>query len=193
MSPEFLTSLGITASILFSFYGAAASSTSAGIYLTRSTCPNLWKDMIPIVISGVLAIYGAIVAVALSFKMQDVVDDTTAGYKYLAAGLSVGLACMWSGLAVAAFLGDSLYGSSNTSIETSDGETSTLNENSKRQNPLLAPLLPSLLSNRTSNGRPGTVSTIPEPTVRFCMVLVYLEAIGLYGFIVALLLIYTRN
>jgi ATP synthase proteolipid subunit len=192
MSAELLTSLGITASILFSSYGAAASSTSAGIYLTRSTCPNLWKDMIPIVISGVLAIYGAIVAVALSFKMQDVADDTTAGYKYLAAGLSVGLACMWSGLAVAGFLGDSLYGSSNASIETSDGETSTLNENYKRQNPLQAPLLPSL-SNRTSNGRPGTVSTIPEPTVRFCMVLVYLEAIGLYGLIVALLLIYAKN
>lgn len=55
---------------------------------------------------------------------------------------------------------------------------------------LVEPLLSSDPSQQQQQGKNmETGKAFPEPNIHFCMTLVYLEAIGLYGFIVALLLI----
>ena len=180
MSPELLTSIGIASALFFSFYGSAMASAVSGTFLNASPCKDMWKAAIPIVISGVLAIYGLIIATLLAFNMKSVSNDSAAGYKNLAAGLSVGFACLFSGLSMVIFLTDVLYNNYNTGQERDERETASphVNLTNRMQVPLLTPTL------RTRN-----VTDVPVPTVRFCMVLVFLEAIGLYGFIVALLLL----
>jgi ATP synthase proteolipid subunit len=180
MSPELLTTIGIANALFFSFYGSCMSSTIGGTYLYASPCKDMWKAAIPIVISGVLAIYGLIVAILLAFSMKTVSNDSVAGYKNLAAGLSVGFACFWSGMSMASFLADALYNSPPDVRDEREAASTHVNLNNRMHIPLLSPAF------RT---RTVTDMPVPVPTVRFCMVLVYLEAIGLYGLIVALLLI----
>ncbi len=48
-------------------------------------------------ISGVLAIYGLIVAILIQFQMDDDLDQTV-GYRLLCSGIVVGLGCLSSGL-----------------------------------------------------------------------------------------------
>lgn len=153
------------------------SSTIGGTYLYASPCKDMWKAAIPIVISGVLAIYGLIIATLLALSIKTV--DTVGGYKNLAAGLSVGLACFWSGMSMTGFLADSLY---NSSPDRDDRETTSTHVN--LSNRMHVPLLSPALRTRNAADMP-----VPVPTLRFCIVLVFLEAIGLYGFIVALLLL----
>lgn len=180
MSPELLTSIGIASAIFLSFYGSCVSSAIAGTYLYQSPCKDMWKAAIPIVISGVLAVYGMIIAILLALRMNTVSNyDTLGGYKNLAAGLSVGLACCWSGFSMMIFLSDALYNSESGGDERETASTH-VNVKNRMQVPLLSPAL------RT---RSVTDMPVPVPTVRFCMVLVFLEAIGLYGFIIALLLL----
>jgi ATP synthase proteolipid subunit len=94
VSAELLTGLGAASSIFFCSTGAAVASAPAGVFALRS---STWRAFVPIVIAGVLAIYGIIVAVILAANWK--VDMTESdGYKQLAAGLSVGLACFGSGL-----------------------------------------------------------------------------------------------
>jgi len=164
--PELMTGLGAAASIFFSSLGSALASVQGGRYAMRSTGV---LSFAPIVISGVLAIYGIIVSVLLSAKIQADGLDAAGGYKNFSAGLSVGLACLASGMGMAGFLEDSLP----TTTTTSQDVAST----SEIQEPLI----------RGSGGQSTTMLGKPSP--RFLMCLVFLEAIGLYGLIVALILI----
>jgi ATP synthase proteolipid subunit len=179
MSPELLTSIGIASAICFSFYGSGLSGSIGGIYLYQSPCKEMWKAAIPIVISGVLAIYGLIIAILLALNMNTVSNDTVAGCKNLSAGLSVGFACCWSGFSMETFLSNALYGSE-SGVDERESASSHVNLKNRMQMPLLSPAC------RTRN---VTDMLVPVPTVRFCMVLVYLEAIGFYGFLVAILLL----
>jgi ATP synthase proteolipid subunit len=97
VSAELLTGLGAAASIFFCSTGAAVASAPAGVFALRS---STYKAFIPIVIAGVLAIYGIIVAVILAGNLKQNGSSMTEsdGYKQLAAGLSVGLGCLASGL-----------------------------------------------------------------------------------------------
>jgi ATP synthase proteolipid subunit len=179
MNPELLSSIGIASAICFSFYGSCMSSTVGGTYLYAMSCKHTWKAAIPIVISGVLAIYGFIIATLIALRMKTVSNDIVGGYMNLSAGLSVGFACFWSGTFMASFLQCALY---NTAPGGDERETASsyLNLNNRMQVPLLPPEL---------RGRNVADMPIPAPTVRFCMVLVFLEAIGFYGFLVAILLL----
>lgn len=167
IDPELLTGLGAAASVFFCSLGSALASVQAGKYAMRSKAGVLAYS--PIVIAGVLALYGVIVAVLLSGKIG---GDTLNGYRNVSAGLAVGLACLASGLGMAGFLEDSLHHPSTTT------ESSAVSE-------MHAPLVPSPLSN--SSG--AKVLLIEPPSVRFLMCMVFIEAIGLYGLVVALILI----
>ena len=229
ITPELLTCLGMAFAIGLSMNGSSSASAVSGAYITRyihsvppssvsstttvtttTSLGNFVKPFIPIIISGVLAIYGFIIAILLGMKYQSMDNSTTSppvdvttGYKYLAAGLSVGLACSASGSGLHDFLNDyvmvyaSPYGfmnhgavlrnssSSNNNNHhlhhSIDGENTNVSSSSSLVEPLLS-------------GQDKTTPTMlqqafPEPNLHFCMTLVYLEAIGLYGFIVALALI----
>lgn len=117
--------------------------------------------MIPVVQAGVLAVYGVIIGYLLTKKINadgelSVVD----GYKYLSAGLSVGLACLASGCGMAMYV-------------------RKLNEEG-------------YFFVRKGKSEPGKTSGEASKKgcyTTFILCLIYLEAIGLYGLIVALFLV----
>merc|ERR1712187_322357 len=64
------------------------------------------RNMIPVVMAGVLGIYGLIVAVILNGKMDAKKYGLFDGYAHLAAGLSCGLSGLGAGMAIG-IVGDS--------------------------------------------------------------------------------------
>jgi V-type H+-transporting ATPase proteolipid subunit len=168
VDPALCTGLGAALSIFLSAVGASIASAEAGIYALHSRS-GLLKSFVPIVIAGVLAIYGIIVGVLLSGKLHqasDVSITTAEGYRFLSAGLSVGLACAASGFGLARFIKQS----NATSARPSGSAVA----------PESRPLLGS---------NDGVVMAVPHLDIRYFFVLVFLEAIALYGLIVALFLI----
>lgn len=160
VDPQLLTGLGSALSIFLAAAGAAIASSHAGIYAVRG---KDLKAFFPIIIAGVLAIYGIIVSVILVGKMKGDVTQVEA-YRNLSAGLSVGLACLASGLGLASFMKqiNDHHSTSNQNLEGTENE----------------PLV----------GRRILAYQQPVNFVHLCLCLVFLEAIGLYGLIVALFL-----
>ena len=157
-----MTGLGAALSIFLSASGAASGSAASGTFALQSSSTG-FVSFIPIVISGVLAIYGAIVGVILSHRMFDEKLDASDGYRHLCSGLAVGLACLVSGSGIATFV------SQNTWVvpqKRSDQEEALL----------------------SSKALPSPVMGA-KFTIKMGLVLVFLEAIGLYGLIVGLILI----
>jgi V-type H+-transporting ATPase proteolipid subunit len=169
VEPALLTGLGAAFSIFLSALGSAIASAEAGVYALRSTSGVF--SFVPIIISGVLAIYGIIISVLLSGKLHeaDVSISEAEGYRYLCSGLSVGLACAASGLGMARFIKETTNGSA---MVSRSGSSSA---------PESAPLLVNNVS--------GSAMTVPPCGKRYMLVMVFLEAIALYGLIVALFLI----
>ena len=76
---------------------------NAHLYVTSSTSSKITKSLIPIIMAGILGIYGIIVAVLLNSAVANVAEkDITArlGYKLLGAGLCCGLSSLAAGLAI---------------------------------------------------------------------------------------------
>ena len=167
VEPAFLTGLGAALSIFLSSLGSAIASAEAGVYALRSTSGIF--SFVPIIISGVLAIYGIIISVLLSGQLHkaDVSISEAEGYRYLCSGLSVGLACAASGFGMSKFIKETTKG---TLVVARSGSS-------------VAPQTEPLLGNSPS----GAVS-VPPCGKRYMMVMVFLEAIALYGLIVALFL-----
>ena len=113
-------------------------------------------------IAGVLSIYGIIVAVIIAGKMEGM--ESTLAYKCFSAGFSVGLSCLASGLAMGKFLDKYLAGPS----------TSSARPSSEIERPLV--------------GSSRSLRSAPCSGWGLLIVMVFLEAIGLYGLIVAFIL-----
>ena len=85
--------------------GAAYGTAKSGVGITSVGVlkPDLIiKSIIPIIMAGILGIYGVIVAVLLGTRTSSSGDKLTMkeGYQYLAAGLCCGLSALASGLAI---------------------------------------------------------------------------------------------
>ena len=158
-SPHFLTGLGAALSMFLSAAGSSAASVPAGMFAQHAFGFKGWA---PVMISGVLAIYGCIIGVIISHNLMN--DDMTEaqGYRNFAAGLSVGLTCLASGLGMAKYI--------HVYTMQQLARPSSANGNELQE---------------------GLISTIAKPinaTWKFLAGLVFIEAIGLYGLIVALLM-----
>lgn len=164
-SPEFLTALGAALAIFLSSAGASIGSVHAGAFAIRASGSWGWKSFIPIIIAGVLAIYGTIVAVLLCGKLTNYILSEVDGFKNLSAGLSVGSACLASGWGIGTF------------IQTQSAEKSSATTGTGEEQPLLQ-------HHNSINESPATGGEI----LKTLCVLVFLEAIGLYGLIVAVIL-----
>lgn len=160
-SPHLLSGLGAAFAMFLSAAGSSAATVHAGMFAQNTIGIMGWS---PVVISGVLAIYGMIIAVILSHNLMN--DDMTdaQGYRNLSAGLAVGLSCLASGLGLAQYI----------RAYTESHPSSKQNNSSELNEGLLA----------TSYQHSETTT----PTWRFLAVLCFIEAIGLYGLIVALLM-----
>lgn len=100
---------GMASAVILSNVGGAYGTAKAGIGIMAMgirTPELLMKNIIPVVMAGVLGIYGLIVAVILNGKMLSPTDAgyTTYsqynGFAHLAAGLCVGFSSLASGLAI---------------------------------------------------------------------------------------------
>jgi len=95
--------MGVTAAMSFCALGAAYGTAKSGTGISAMAVmkPELiMKSVIPVVMAGIIAIYGLVVAVVI---IQDIPSQDYTLYKsflHLGAGLSVGLSGMAAGFAI---------------------------------------------------------------------------------------------
>ncbi|XP_068148798.1 V-type proton ATPase 16 kDa proteolipid subunit c-like [Drosophila tropicalis] len=98
----FCGSIGAASAIIFSTLGASYGTAVSAIGITQMAVdrPDLiMKSIIPIVMAGIIAIYGLVVAVLIAGSLDQ--DYTIQkGYIQLGAGLAVGLAGLVAGFAI---------------------------------------------------------------------------------------------
>jgi V-type H+-transporting ATPase 16kDa proteolipid subunit len=174
-SPELLTGVGAAASVFLSSIGSAIASVHGGMYALHS--PFGWYGFGPVIIGGVLSIYGLIIAIILCGRLNASSTSPlseTDGYRHLSAGLAVGFACLCSGMGMGQF------------VKMSMSPPPSLSSHSRSHNEDDDAAQPLLFSG-TSMASP-TFFFFPKTITRLMLVLVFLEAIGLYGLIVAVFL-----
>jgi len=94
--------LGCTSAIVFTCFGAAYGTAKAGVGLSAMGVlhPDLViKAIVPIVMAGIIGIYGLVVSVLISDGLSQKMPLYT-GFIQLGAGLSVGLAGLAAGFAI---------------------------------------------------------------------------------------------
>lgn len=87
--------LGVALGVLFTMMGTTVSTIKAASLL--ETTPSSY---IPIVMSGVLAIYGLIVSLMIVLKLGDHPGDNNISDALMAAGLVCGFSNLFSGIAM---------------------------------------------------------------------------------------------
>lgn len=98
--------MGIASALVFANLGAAYGTAKSGVGIASLgviDSSKVLKGLIPIIMAGILGIYGVIISVLLISDAKKDVADLTAkggGFKILGAGLSCGLSALASGLAI---------------------------------------------------------------------------------------------
>jgi len=147
-SAPFFGFMGCAAALVFACLGAAYGTAKSGVGVANMGVMHsdmVMKSIIPIIMAGVLGIYGLIVAVLLSSGIDHSEPYSYAsysGYSALAAGLCCGMAGLSAGIAIG-IVGD---------------------------------------AGVRANARQ------PKLFVGVILILIFAEALGLYGLIVALIL-----
>lgn len=169
IEPQLWTNIGCGLAVFLTSAGSAIASASGATYAMKG--PTL-KAFVPIVQAGVLAIYGLIIGYFLAMAAGDADMTAVEGYKNFGAGLTVGGACLASGWGMSIFVNSMNNGDCEmTSTPETEGVT---NETS----PLLG-------------AASGAVGLYSKPQfIKMVLSMIYLEAIGLYGLIIALFLTY---
>jgi len=95
---------GVAASMIFSTIGSAYGTGKAGIGIAGlgSFKPELvMRSLIPVVMSGIIAVYGLVVSVLISGSLDPGLEyPLFKGFVHLGAGLACGLTGMAAGYAV---------------------------------------------------------------------------------------------
>jgi len=97
--------MGATAAMVFSAMGAAYGTAKSGTGIAAMAVMRpeaIMKSIIPVVMAGIIAIYGVVVAVLISGQLKDASDGYSLylGFVHLGAGLSVGLSGLAAGYAI---------------------------------------------------------------------------------------------
>ncbi|UJR36787.1 hypothetical protein I4U23_029500 [Adineta vaga] len=99
----FFGAMGATSAVVFSALGAAYGTAKSGCGISAMAVMRpefIMKSVIPVVMAGIIAIYGLVVAVLIA---NNITGDNYGLYKaflQLGAGLSVGLSGLAAGFAV---------------------------------------------------------------------------------------------
>ena len=102
-SAAFFGFMGITSAIVFANFGAAYGTAKSGVGISSMGVMRpdmIMRSIIPVVMAGVLGIYGLITAVIINGKITGGDYSTFLGYAHLAAGLTVGMSSLAAGLAI---------------------------------------------------------------------------------------------
>jgi len=137
--------MGCSAALIFACLGAAYGTAKSGVGVAAMGVMNpglVMRSIIPVVMAGVIGIYGLIIAVIVATQVVITGYTTFSGLAHLGAGLSVGLSGLAAGMAIG-IVGDA-----------------------------------------------GVRATAQQPKlfVGMILILIFAEALGLYGLIVALIL-----
>lgn len=163
--------LGAAMAIGLSGAGTALAAPSAALFAMRHHRYQPWYiTWAPMVVSGVLSIYGLIIGILLAIPTLEISDNPPddhyipkdTGYRLFAAGLVVGLPCLVSGAGIGAFL---------HRFSMEDAPYHMMQGQGEEQ-----PLMPSASSKQII------------PAWALILNLAFMEAIGLYGLIIALFL-----
>merc|ERR1712179_390078 len=97
--------MGATAAMVFSAMGAAYGTAKSGTGIAAMAVMRpeaIMKSSIPVVMAGIVAIYGVVVAVLIAGNIKPAGDKYTLykGFVHLGAGLSVGLSGLAAGYAI---------------------------------------------------------------------------------------------
>lgn len=146
-SASFYGSLGAVVSLVFANMGSAYGAAKAGVgvaYLGVSAPEKIMRGIVPVIMAGILGIYGLIVAVIINnnIRTTDYSYSTYSGLMHLGAGVASGMASLAAGLSIGVI-----------------GDTSA-----------------------RSYGKQD------EIFVAMVLMLIFSEALGLYGLIIALLM-----
>ncbi|KAH8379688.1 hypothetical protein KR009_006518 [Drosophila setifemur] len=98
----FLGTMGVAAAIIFPTLGAAYGTAASGVGISTMAVsrPDLiMKSIIPVVMSGIIAIYGLVVAILIAGSIENQYT-LPMGFVHFGAGLSVGLPGLASGIAI---------------------------------------------------------------------------------------------
>ncbi|KAK0570258.1 H(+)-transporting V0 sector ATPase subunit c [Tilletia horrida] len=98
----FFGAMGCTAAIVFTCLGASYGTAKSGVGISAMGVlrPDLLiKCIIPVIMAGIIAIYGLVVSVLISGALKTPMS-LYAGFIQLGAGLSVGLAGLAAGFAI---------------------------------------------------------------------------------------------
>merc|ERR1712048_1020143 len=96
--------MGLTSAVVFANLGAAYGTAKSGVGICSMGVMNpgiVMKSIIPVVMAGVLGIYGLITGVILNGKLSNPAEYSSySGYAHLAAGMTVGMSSLAAGLAI---------------------------------------------------------------------------------------------
>lgn len=95
--------IGAASALIFACFGAAYGTAKSGVGIASMGVlrPELvMKSIVPVVMAGVLGIYGLIIAVIISTNINATGYTLFSGYAHLGSGLSCGLAALAAGMAI---------------------------------------------------------------------------------------------
>merc|ERR1712025_607083 len=102
-SSVFFGFMGITSAVVFANLGAAYGTAKSGVGISSMGVMRpdmIMRSIIPVVMAGVLGIYGLITAVIINGKIEEPSHSAYSGYAHLGAGLTVGMSSLAAGLAI---------------------------------------------------------------------------------------------
>lgn len=104
-SAYFFAYMGVTSALVFANLGASYGTAKSGVGISSLgviDASKVIRALIPVIMAGILPIYGIIVSVLLSTKIKGGEDGMpwSNGYQFLSAGLTCGLSALASGLAI---------------------------------------------------------------------------------------------
>jgi len=105
MYSPFFGVMGATSAMVFSAMGAAYGTAKSGTGIAAMAVMRpeaIMKSIIPVVMAGILGIYGVVVAVLIAGQLEEAGDKYSLyrGFIHLGAGLSVGLSGLAAGYAI---------------------------------------------------------------------------------------------
>lgn len=105
MYSPFFGVMGATSAMVFSAMGAAYGTAKSGTGIAAMAVMRpeaIMKSIIPVVMAGILGIYGVVVAVLIAGQLEEAGEKYSLyrGFIHLGAGLSVGLSGLAAGYAI---------------------------------------------------------------------------------------------
>ena len=95
--------MGIASALCFANIGAAYGTAKSGVGILSmgiSKPEAIIKSVIPVIMAGILGIYGLIVAVILKQNIKPTEYSIFSGWKHFASGLCCGLSSLGAGIAI---------------------------------------------------------------------------------------------